>query len=86
MAEFGLTHDGYWGLNGTCRDCVNARAAEYRKRTPEYQAARQRRWQHANREGWLAISRRRDALVRWRRDGYLDLRPSAKVSRIGRAK
>jgi hypothetical protein len=69
LVSFAPRHDGYRGLNGTCRGCKSAQAAEHRKRTPDHQAYRQRRWQHANREAWLAISRRRDARVRWRKEG-----------------
>lgn len=69
LDKFSPRSDGYKRLNGTCRDCKNLHAADYRQRTPEYQAARQKRWRQGNPKSWLAISRRRDARVRWRQTG-----------------
>lgn len=71
LHRFSPRRDGYKGLNGTCRDCKNVQAADYRERTPDYQAYRQRRWRHDNQGAWLAISRRRDVRDRWRRDGVV---------------
>lgn len=70
---FSPRSDGYRGLNGTCKDCKNVQAADYRQRTPEYQASRQKRWRDANHRSYLAISRRRDVRVRWRREGLVAL-------------
>ncbi|MCW2546792.1 MAG: hypothetical protein JWN96_1252 [Mycobacterium sp.] len=65
LEKFGRRSDGYRGLYSRCKRCVNSQTAENQKRTPDYQAHRQRRWRHANRAAWLDISRRRDARVRW---------------------
>ena len=69
LADFGPRSDGYQGLNGSCRMCRNAATSDYQRRHPEKQAERQRRWRADNPERWLAVSRRRDARKRWRRDG-----------------
>jgi hypothetical protein len=69
LDKFSPRHDGYRGLNGTCRSCKNIQVAGYQKRNPEKVAARVRRWRHENREAWLATSRRRDVRFRWRKDG-----------------
>lgn len=71
LGSFSPRPDGYRGLNGSCRDCKNAAKSEYQRRTPEMQQARQMRWRKGNRESWLAISRRRDARVRWRQEGVV---------------
>jgi hypothetical protein len=69
LAAFAARHDGYQGLNGTCRDCKNEATRDYQRRTPELQAVRQSRWRVGNRDQWLAISRRRAVRLRWRREG-----------------
>lgn len=71
LASFAARADGYRGLNGTCRRCKTAATLNYQRRTPEKQRQRQTRWQRENREAWLAISRRRDVRVRWRRVGVV---------------
>jgi hypothetical protein len=65
LREYSPRADGYRGLNGTCRTCKHAVDADYRRRTPDYQAERQRDWREANRAAWLAISRRRQERERW---------------------
>lgn len=69
LADFAPQSDGYRGLTGSCRPCRNARTADYQERAPERQAERQKRWRDANPGSWLAISRRRDVRLRWRREG-----------------
>jgi hypothetical protein len=69
LDRFASRADGYRGLDGRCRTCRNARTADYQRRTPDYQAYRQRRWRHANPDAWLAISRRRDVRARRRAIG-----------------
>lgn len=71
LDKFSPRHDGYRGLNGTCRDCKNAQKAEYQRRNPEKVAARMRRWRAENREKRLAIEQRRDIRSRWRRAGLV---------------
>jgi hypothetical protein len=44
LDSYSLRADGYRGLNGTCKACKNAAAADYQLRTPERQADRQKRW------------------------------------------
>lgn len=73
LSRFAPRHDGYRGLNGTCRDCKNAQVADYQKNNPEKVAERVRRWRHANQDKWLAISRRRDVRIRWKRGGEVAL-------------
>jgi hypothetical protein len=69
LEKFAIRHDGWQGLNGTCRRCGNVATLARQKLRPELGAARSRRWRQANREAWLATSRRRDVRFRWRRDG-----------------
>lgn len=73
LDQFGPRHDGYKGLNGTCRDCYRSWNADWQKRTPEYQAARQKAWRAENRPDWLAISRRRDVRHRWHESGEVSV-------------
>jgi hypothetical protein len=65
LPQYGHRADGYKGLNGTCNTCKNAAHSAYQRRTPEYQAERQRRWREANKDAWLSISRRRQERERW---------------------
>lgn len=66
LVRFAPRHDGYKGLNGTCRGCRRMQGADYRRRTLDHQAIRQRRWRRNNPDKWLAISRRRDVRSAWR--------------------
>jgi hypothetical protein len=67
LANFAPRHDGYRGLNGSCRACTNAATLAWQKANPEKNAAKVRRWCAENREARLAIERRRDTRRRWRR-------------------
>lgn len=48
---------GSMGLRSRCVECDTAAKAAYQKRTPTYQAARQKRWRDANRDQSHAIAK-----------------------------
>lgn len=58
VESFEPQSDGYKGLTGACRLCRRKASADYRKRTPEKQSARQKRWRDANPDRSHAIAKR----------------------------
>jgi hypothetical protein len=48
LADFHARHDGYKGLHGECRKCKNTATSARERRSPDKQAARQKRWRDAN--------------------------------------
>jgi hypothetical protein len=66
LAKFAPRSDGYRGLNGSCRPCVNAKTLDCQRRNPEKVAARVRRWRRENREARLVVERRYAARRQWR--------------------
>lgn len=57
LAQFRPNQRGWMGLYSRCRDCKNTVDNEHRKRTPKYQAARQKRWRDANPDQSHAIAK-----------------------------
>lgn len=48
LGRFRPNTESWMGLRSRCVDCDNAAKMEYQRRTPERQAARQKRWREAN--------------------------------------
>ena len=44
LADFYPRSDGYRGLSGECRKCQNVATSAWERRSPDTQAARQKRW------------------------------------------
>lgn len=57
-AEFHTRRDGYKGLRGECRECQNVATSARERRSPDGQAARQKRWRDAKPDLAHAIAKR----------------------------
>src|SRR5271156_3833838 len=57
-ADFHTRRDGYKGLRGECRKCKNVATSARERRSPDKQAARQKRWCDANLDRAHAIAKR----------------------------
>lgn len=57
LEQFRPNTRGWMGLRSRCLDCDNAAKADYQRRTPGYQAARQKQWRDANPDQSYAIAK-----------------------------
>jgi hypothetical protein len=58
LADFHARRDGHKGLYGECRKCKIAATSAWERRSPDTQAARQKRWRDANSDRAHAIAKR----------------------------
>lgn len=57
IEQFRPNTRGWMGLRSRCSDCDNAASSGFRRRTPEYQRQRQKRWREANLDRSHAIGK-----------------------------
>jgi hypothetical protein len=58
LEDFHPRRDGYRGLRGECAKCQNVATSARERRSPDKQAARQKRWRDANPDLARAIAKR----------------------------